>query len=174
MYFWTADQHFGHANVLRFSNRPFDDLHHMHKELTKRHNEVVSPQDITIHVGDFALVNNKAKAYEYLSKLNGQHILLRGSHDKWMDKTYHEIWEKTIEGKHIIACHYAMLTFPRSHYDSWQVFGHSHGRLQHPLLGKQYDVGVDNNDYYPVSFEQLKEIMSGLPDNFNSLKNRKN
>jgi len=47
------------------------------------------------------------------------------------------------------------------------VYGHSHGRLVPD--GKQWDVGVDNNDYLPVSFEKLQEIMSNLQDNPNRL-----
>jgi len=64
---------------------------------------------------------------------------------------------KTIEGQTVVALHYAMRTWPQSHYGSWQVFGHSHGNL--PPIGLQWDVGVDNNNFYPVSFDELKIIM---------------
>jgi hypothetical protein len=39
-----------------------------------------------------------------------------------------------------------------------------------PPIGKQWDVGVDNNDFYPVSLPQLKEIMKTREDNFNLVK----
>jgi calcineurin-like phosphoesterase family protein len=61
-----------------------------------------------------------------------------------------------------------MRVWPRSHYNSWQLYGHSHGRLE--PVGKQWDVGVDNNNFYPVSFDQLVEIMKNRPDNFNLVK----
>ena len=35
---------------------------------------------------------------------------------------------------------------------------------------KTRDVGVDNNNFYPVSFDQLVEIMKNRPDNFNLVK----
>jgi calcineurin-like phosphoesterase family protein len=63
------------------------------------------------------------------------------------------------------VCHYAMRTWARSHYNSYQLHGHSHGRLE--PIGKQWDIGVDNNDFYPVSLDGIAEIMSKRPDNPN-------
>jgi len=60
-----------------------------------------------------------------------------------------------------------MLVWDKSHFNSWQLFGHSHGMLSLAGLGKQFDVGVDNNDFYPVSFDQLLGIMKERPDNSN-------
>lgn len=37
------------------------------------------------------------------------------------------------------------------------ITGNSHGRLK--PIGKQWDVGVDNNNYFPVSFPQIRKIM---------------
>jgi len=44
-----------------------------------------------------------------------------------------------------------------SHYGAWHFYGHNHNNLQHP--GLAYDVGVDGNNYTPISFEKLKKIM---------------
>jgi calcineurin-like phosphoesterase family protein len=65
----------------------------------------------------------------------------------------------------IIGSQYAMRVWPRSHYNSWQLFGHSHGKLE--PKGKQHDIGVDNNKYSPVSFPEIRNIMASQPDNFN-------
>lgn len=48
------------------------------------------------------------------------------------------------------------------------LVGNSHGELE--PIGKSWDVGVDNNDYYPVSFNQLQKIMESRPDNPNLIK----
>lgn len=139
----------------------------MNKTIISNHNEVVSRDDTTIHAGDFAWTKEKTEVYNIVKKLNGKHIFLKGSHDRWMKNKnfHHEIWEKTIEGIFIVACHYAMRVWARSHYNSWHVYGHSHGHLK--SQGKSYDVGVDCNDFYPVSFDKLKEIMKTKEDNFN-------
>ena len=36
-----------------------------------------------------------------------------------------------------------------------------------------YNIGVDNNNFYPVSFDELVEIMKNQPDNFNLIKKEK-
>lgn len=169
MYFFTADEHYGHKNIIQYCNRPFRSIQEMDDELIRRHNQVVSDDDIVIHGGDFTLLP-KRKAKAYIRQLKGRHIFLRGSHDYWLDEPSHDIWTHTIEGQFIVVCHYAMRVWPRSHYNSWQLYGHSHGMLQ--PLGKQWDIGVDNNDFFPVSFEQVKEIMADRPDNFNLVLNR--
>ena len=58
-----------------------------------------------------------------------------------------------------------MRVWHRSHYNAWQLYGHSHAKLE--PIGKQYDVGVDNNNFMPVSFNELVEIMDKQPNNFN-------
>ncbi len=140
----------------------------MDNELISRHNEVVKQSDVVIHAGDFAFVNASYKAKEYFDRLNGKHIYLKGSHDKWMPTFTLQIWEKTIENQFLVICHYAMRTWARSHYNSWHLYGHSHGRLA--PIGKSWDIGVDNNNFYPVSFEQVEEIMDNRPDNVNLVK----
>ena len=153
MYFWIADQHYGHANIIKYCDRPFNSVHEMDTVITNNFNEVVGEKDHTIHVGDFTFKDPE----KYIRKLNGSHTFLRGNHDHWMSNKYHEMWVKTIEGQTIVACHYAFRTWPQSHYGSWNLYGHSHGKLE--PIGLQWDVGVDNNNFYPISFEQLKEIM---------------
>lgn len=168
MYFFTADEHYGHANSIKHNARPFSNVNEMNEELVCRHNEVVNQKDVTIHTGDFAWANNVKQAQEIIKRLNGNHIFLRGSHDRWMNKMFHEIWERRIGKIYVVACHYCLRTWPRSHYNSWHVYGHSHGRLE--PVGKSWDVGVDNNNFYPVSFDQLAKIMEKRPDNPNLIK----
>jgi len=164
MYFFTADEHYGHAAAIKYNNRPFASVEEMDAGLIRKFNEVVSAHDTTIHAGDFCWLNKKKNVYEtYVKKLNGNHLLLVGSHDHWQPDSAKYIWRKRIDGILVVVGHYAMRTWECSHYNSWQLFGHSHGRLV--LESKQYDVGVDNNNYYPVSFDQIKKIMESKPDN---------
>lgn len=169
MYFFTADEHYGHTNIIKYCDRPFISTREMDVTLINRHNEVVMKDDIVIHAGDFTL-SKREQAKAYVNMLKGTHIFLKGSHDYWLGKTHPlQIWEKQIEGINIVVCHYAMKTWAASHHNSWQLYGHSHGRLLPE--GKQWDIGVDNNDYRPVSFAQLKQIMLNCPDNFNLIRN---
>lgn len=168
-YFFTADEHLGHTNIIKYCNRPFSTVEEMDNEIIKRHNEVVKPEDTVIHAGDFTLRKTLHEAENYIRRLNGKHIFLRGSHDYWMDDFYHEILEKEINGHFIVVCHYAMKVWAKSHYDSWQLFGHSHGKLEG--VGKQMDIGVDTHNFYPYSLREIEDIMSKKADNFNYIVN---
>ena len=68
--YFTSDHHFGHANIIRFCNRPFATVEEMDAELIRRHNEVVGPQDIVVHAGDFAY-RSARPPQSYLEQLNG-------------------------------------------------------------------------------------------------------
>jgi len=166
MYFFTADEHYDHENIIKYCNRPFTSVYGMQEILIANHNRVVTKYDITVHAGDFSFTEECAK--KIIPRLNGNHIFVIGSHDKWLKNTAKQIWEKKIEGVHVVVCHYAMRTWTKSHRNSWQFYGHSHGRLAPD--GKQWDVGVDNNNFSPVSFEKLVQIMSKQPDNKNLIK----
>ena len=167
---FTADEHYGHKNIITYCDRPFKTVYEMDGEIAKRHNEVVSENDIVVHAGDFALCSAK-HAENYIRQLNGMHIFLQGSHDRWAkNRNLRYILELTIEKQLIVVCHYAMRTWHKSHYNSFNLYGHSHGKLRPE--GKSWDIGVDNNGFYPVSWEQIKEIMRNRPDNFNYLGKR--
>lgn len=155
-YFFTADEHYGHTNIIKYCNRPFKDVNEMNEILIMNHNSIVRPDDITIHLGDFTL-QNKSYANSIIKRLLGTHIFIKGSHDNWANDLPY-IWEKNINGIYIVACHYPMIEWPRSFHGSIQLFGHVHGRIKRELTN-QMDVGVDTNNFYPYS---LKEILKTI------------
>lgn len=73
--FVTADDHFGHENIIKYCNRPFETADQMDNVLIDNWNEVVSPQDWVIHLGDFTLGGRRV-AREYFEKLNGEICVL--------------------------------------------------------------------------------------------------
>ena len=168
--FFTSDEHYNHKNIIKYCNRPFKDVDEMNSSMIHRFNVKVPPDSITFHLGDFYLGKNKKEVHnEIISKLNGQHIFLMGSHDSWLDKSKtHEILELRISDTLIVMCHYAMLTWAASHYNSWHLYGHSHGGLT--TDGKTLDVGVDTNDFFPYSIEDIRKQMTHKPDNPNLVK----
>jgi len=169
MYFFTADEHFGHENIITYCMRPFSNIKEMDVAIIERFNSLVGCNDTTIHAGDFCL-GTKEQAQNYIKQLNGNHVFLKGSHDHWLSNSAKYMWIKFIENHLIVVCHYAMRTWQQSHYNSWQLFGHSHNKLN--PIGKQWGIGVDNNNFYPLSFEQIKKIMQNRPNNFNFVKNK--
>ena len=54
MIFVTSDLHFGHANVIKFDNRPFQNVEEMDRALIALWNETVSKRDTVYILGDFS------------------------------------------------------------------------------------------------------------------------
>jgi len=158
MIYFTADEHYGHTKIIKYCNRPFSSVEEMDEFIITAHNDVVRAGDLVVHVGDFALSKDVGK---YMSRLNGERFFIRGSHDRWMgNMQVPYIWERKIGGQWVVCCHYAMRTWPRSHYGSWQLFGHSHGKLKDHGT-RQMDVGVDTNDFRPYSFDDIATKLGG-------------
>ena len=55
--FYTADLHLGHANIIKYCNRPFKDVDQMNETLIRNWNSRVKPEDTVIHNGDFCFKN---------------------------------------------------------------------------------------------------------------------
>ena len=79
-FFFTADEHYDHTNIIKYCERPFASVEDMDAEILKRHNELVGSQDVVIHAGDFTLAK-KPIAGNYIQHLKGTHIFLKGRHD---------------------------------------------------------------------------------------------
>lgn len=166
--YFTSDQHFGHANVIKYTNRPFKSVEEMDEELIKRWNERIKFNDLVYHLGDFSLLPYK-HVYNYLDRLNGTICVIPGSHDKRWVRHANNFVNVTILPSLItyifkdfpfILCHYPMLSWDRSHYGSIHLHGHSHGTI--PNEGKRMDVGVDTNNFYPYSLEEILEKLDGV------------
>lgn len=148
-FFFTSDEHYAHKNVIEYCKRPFQNLHEMDRILIENHNSVVTEKDTVVHLGDFTL-KNKTFAQSIIEQLKGNHIFIMGSHDKWLDNNEY-IFRRRFNDKLVVGCHYAMRVWEESHYNSIQLYGHSHGTL--PPQGNQMDVGVDCNDFKPVALD---------------------
>ncbi len=171
---FTADTHFNHANIIRFCRRPFSDVVEMNEAMIERWNARVGERDLVYHLGDLAW----GDWGPLLDRLNGDIILVMGGHDKKSQKKFAgrflhsaDLMDIVIEGYTIVLCHYCLRVWNKSHFDSWHLFGHSHGSL--PALGKSLDVGVDAHDFSPWSWEEVKDYMADRPHNENFLGLRK-
>lgn len=172
--FFTADTHFSHANIIKYCNRPFGDAHEMNKALVNNWNSVVPQDGIVFHLGDFSMGDPE----RIIKRLNGEIVLVLGNHDRSSIKKSHlfkatcDMLDLTIKkDMFVVCCHYAMRTWNRSHFNCPHLFGHSHGTL--PPVGKSWDVGVDNNNFTPLSIYNVERIINSRPDNENFLGNRK-
>lgn len=90
--FLTSDNHFFHRNIIKYCDRPWADEDEMNKEMEKRWNSVVAPNDILINVGDLTagLGARKFELAKLIGRLHGRKILIRGNHDHQKDAFYLE------------------------------------------------------------------------------------
>lgn len=175
--YFSSDSHFGHFNICKYCHRPFESRSQMDSDLIVNWNSVVPEDGVVVHCGDFMLPHKTSdKEYKKIwDKLNFKTLVLcRGNHDRidcgtyvYDDKTVFvvDIAKIEVEGIDIMASHYPMLAYPAD----YQVFGHIHtlsdgtcygidGDVNDRLRKTQYDVGVDQNNYTPVSYWQLVDI----------------
>ena len=171
--YFTSDTHFGHENIIRYCGRPFRNAEEMNAELIRRWRETVPEDGIVFHLGDFAHGGSRLWN-DILHALPGRKYLILGNHDMkslrqgYMGQFEHAAQQMTIKvgGQTIVLNHNPFLCYGGSYRDVWQLFGHvhsgpaSHTGLDHPrlqmLFPLQFDVGVDNNDFRPVSFAEVK------------------
>ena len=160
----TGDTHLNHFNIIRYTNRPFTTVHEMNETIIANWNHLVQPNDMVYHLGDFAFYK-KGDYRKILERLNGKITLIIGNHDKGpilKDPRFLSVsplLHITVDNYPVVLCHYAMRTWHKSHWGSYQFYGHSHGNLREDPYLLSTDVGIDSRGYSPVSWEQLKQEM---------------
>lgn len=177
-FFW-ADLHFHHylmakmrgycdvdekdPNVLETATLKMNDT------MIGEWNSVVTSKDTIYHGGDLCL-GSKQQTQSIISRLNGNICLLRGDHDRYVDGCSGINWVKDVYmfkspstsglalGGNIFMwlSHYAHRRWPRAHYGSLHVYGHSHGKLYDDPCSLSMDVGYDTSETKkPYSLEEI-------------------
>jgi len=170
--FFTSDTHFNHANIIQLSKRPFKDLVEMNEALTRNWNEVVRPEDVIFHLGDFAM-GQRVLHKGFLERLNGYKVLIQGNHDgtgkKMLEMGWNEVnLNRTMSwgGKTFYMAHvpprevdvypdrfyHKEFTQSAPAHDYW-LCGHVHEKFKRRR--NVINVGVDIWDYKPVTLAQL-------------------
>lgn len=186
----TSDIHLQHKNIIKYCSRPFQTVDEMDEQIIKNWNEVVKKNDTVFIIGDVGF-GNVDKLCEKIKRLNGKKILIVGNHDRdyLANETFtslfaaiHEQVYIKVGDTNIYINHFPFTCFDGSYGGlsaTWQLFGHCHSfpgslgmdmdRLGH-LFPTQYDVGMDNNHYMPVSFERIQEIISEQQQSLNLIR----
>lgn len=179
--FFVSDNHYGHSNIIGFCKRPFENVEEMDKKLIENWNNKVPKDGIVFHLGDFAWggFNFWKKIRE---QLNGDIILIKGNHDiKNQTTSANNLFQDVkmqmrieIEGRKIWLNHFPLLCYSGTYRDfnglEYNLFGHVHlsnykerntgmdcDRCFQMLFPTQYDVGVDFNEFAPISWKEVDE-----------------
>jgi calcineurin-like phosphoesterase family protein len=180
MIYFTADNHFCHGNIIGSCYRPFKNVDEMNRAMIENWNSYVTDRDEIYILGDFMYKGTGKDANNILSRLKGKKYLVKGNHEKYLSdpsfnanafewiKDYYAL--KLDGGQMIVMFHYPMLSWHGSHHGSIHLYGHVHNSgIKYPDFGEKLkmlgpraiNVGVDVNDFYPVSIKQILESVKG-------------
>lgn len=180
MIYYIADMHFGHENVLRFDNRPFEDTERMEEVLLQNWNARVAEDDIVYVLGD-AFWKNEESSVRIIHRLNGHKHLIRGNHDRtrgqlrlhWESiEPYAEINDGNTL---VILSHYPIPFYKNQRYGAVMLYGHVHNSREWRLIEKwkheQWELGIPSQlinvgcmmDYMNYTPRSLKELLATNP-----------
>ncbi|SDH51275.1 metallophosphoesterase [Microbacterium sp. 77mftsu3.1] len=180
----SSDHHFGHRLVQE--ERGFPTIQEMNETLVARHNALVKPTDVFIALGDLCM-GDFADSLSYAARLNGIKFLVPGNHDRVSEagrfkpdyrEKFRARYEEagftmlpelgvtvTIGGVRFALSHYPYTgdhtdrdrhTFFRPQDNGLHLLhGHIHGKRR--IDGRMFNVGVDVNDFAPVTQTAILE-----------------
>lgn len=157
---FTSDTHFGDHRILRTARRPFATIAEHDAHLVARWRATVGPDDVVWHLGDVAPGYTSRQLDALLAELPGEKHLITGNNDDAATRTHpawasvHDYAEITEDGLLCILCHYPFRTWNRIGKGALDLHGHSHAMLK-PLT-RQYDVGVDAQEFAPASLAAIR------------------
>jgi len=158
MLWLTADHHFGHENIIKYTGRPFENVWNMNVALSTAWRDVVHKDDLVVHLGDVTMIK-RPDAYVntmfIIEKLPGKKILVKGNHDKqkmidWYRDHQWVVVDKILLHRTLFV-HSPPLKISIDH--PRVIHGHVHGRPTG--ISGYYDVGVDAREYKPIAFRNL-------------------
>jgi len=192
--FFVSDTHYGHSNIIGFCKRPFENVQEMNKKMIENWNNKVPTDGIVFHLGDFSW-GGYQQWKQIREQLNGDIILIKGNHDiknltpqaVGLFKYVAQQMRIEIEGRKIWLNHFPLLCYSGTYRDfnglEFNLFGHVHlsnakerntgrdcDRCFQMLFPTQYDVGVDFNEFAPISWNEVNERITQQIKTDNNLK----
>ncbi len=172
MLWFFSDPHFDHANIIKYCNRPFKHKDEMNDAIIQNINDRVSKDDELYCLGDWAFGSRKTllqRSQVFLNRIHCKNVtLIKGNHDvreqKEIFPRFYDMYTVKVreggEKKNIVLCHYPLRAWDKQHHGAFQIFGHCHGNLPDDRKLWSFDVGLDCHGMVPLSYDDVKEIMS--------------
>jgi calcineurin-like phosphoesterase family protein len=123
----------------------------MNETMVKEWNELVEPGDLVYILGDVAFLPS-LKAIEYMSRLNGDKILVEGNHDRKLlnDPVFkrcftevHKYLDINYNGTKVVMFHYPIAEWDQMHRGAVHFHGHLHGGKSGLEGYRALDAGMD-------------------------------
>ena len=172
---FSSDLHLSHGNIIKYQNRPFNNIREMDEALLTYHNELVKPKDHWSCLGDVTIRRGGRIDREWfireIRKYNGHKRLYLGNHDHfpiqvYIDAGFEKVYATWRDEKGILFSHIPV--HPRSIGSARaNVHGHIHSQPNYtPILGvdrhdnvmvKPYiNISVERTNYRPVNIDWIE------------------
>lgn len=155
--FFIADMHFGHTNIIKYCNRPFNSTDEMDNIIIDNWNSTVKNNDVVWILGDISIYSRK-RTSEILSKLNGIKKLIRGNHDNFTDEFYRSCGISFVSKYPVLLKKFFILSHaPIDIEDSsvvYNIYGHVHNNPDFLTeTNNSRCVSVERCDYRPIEID---------------------
>jgi len=169
MKYYTADLHLQHENILKYDNRPFNNINEHDEYIIKRINDVVGENDELFILWDIAWKWNRA--INDLKKIKCKKVYFTPwNHDfsKYVRMYEKKLWWTNLGNMYIdkdsnlVIWHYPMHEWYHSHHKwSWQFLNvHWHSHWNSPFRQWRIDVWMTFKDFdRPISLQEIKDLI---------------
>jgi calcineurin-like phosphoesterase family protein len=99
--FLISDTHFGHENIIGYSQRPFHTVYDMDETMVHNWNVVVQNQDKVYHLGDVYMGKDRERIDSLLGRLKGTKVLILGNHDNGRDQLLIKHFKRIYSYRHL-------------------------------------------------------------------------
>lgn len=151
---FISDTHFGHENIIKYCNRPFNNAAEMDEFMIQEWNKLVKTGDHVYHLGD-VMMGDKEKLGSMLRRLNGKLRLCAGNHDNLKSPYLMDRFEKVMLWRNWkeIGVTFAHIPMDADQLPyGVQAHGHIHNKTKE---GPYINICVEHTGYKPVHFDQV-------------------
>lgn len=169
-----SDTHFGHANIIKYANRPFASVSEMDEQMTLRWQTLVAENDTVFHLGDFSL--HKKDILRQFDLLPGRKFLIKGNHDHskivnlpwrgvfpYLELSKGEKFGQDIIPRDCVLFHYPISSWNGKFHGSCHFFGHVHAAVGFTEK-RSLNICVEQTDYAPILLDKAIELAENEAD----------
>lgn len=173
--FYTSDLHFFSEQTMKKCERSFADVFDMNNALIENINRKCTKSDTLYIIGDVADGYLVPDVTGLLERIKPKKILIIGNHDgtyrhgelshKRFCRQFAGIYDKLMisdKGRDLFLSHYPHVEWDGFYKGRIHLYGHVHNGKDGPaalmdLIPTAINVGVDVNDYMPMTLDELWE-----------------
>lgn len=165
-YWFSSDLHFSHKNIIKYTNRPFENVEQMNTSLINNHNNVVKQGDGVVFLGDIAFTNDY-HANTMLDAMNGDKYLVIGNHD-----LHHKKLKKyNVFAEHlmlilerndytILFTHFPIENLPEKDFNQNTLFNcHGHTHNENSCSPRHINISVEQTNYTPINLKEIEKMV---------------